>query len=78
MAETIHKSSTLYSVGVEKISSNFGVDRPPVAVKNSELPQESPICDFARRLPENSGSLYLNTVGIPPLPSKITTEKIDF
>ena len=38
VAETIHKSSTLYSVGVEKISSNFGVDRPPVAVKNSELP----------------------------------------
>ena len=77
MGETIPKSSTLYYVGVEKTSSNFGVDRLPVAVKNSEFPQESPICDFARRLPKNSGSLYLNMVEIPSLPSKIITEKID-
>ena len=49
-----------------------------MAVKNSELPLESPICKFARRSPENPDSLYLNIVGIPPYPKKTIKKKINF
>ena len=63
MAET-HQIRTLSSVGVDNISSKFGGGRPPVAVTNLELPQESLICDSYHCLPENPDCLYLNMVGI--------------
>ena len=46
-------------------------------VINSDLPQESPICDLARRLPENLDIFYLNVVGITPYPSITIMKKID-
>ena len=48
-----------------------------MAVKTLELPQESPICDFSRCSPENTDTLYLNVVGIPPYPKRTIKNKID-
>ena len=47
-----------------------------MAVTNLELPQESPIFDFSRCSPENPNTLYLNVVGIPPLPNITITSKV--
>ena len=49
-----------------------------MAVTNSELPQESPICNFSCPSPENPDSSYLNVVGIPSSPKRTITKKIDF
>ena len=79
MAETLTKSIPMSYVGFEKIfSKGGGGGRPPVAGTDSELPTESPIFDFAYRLPENPDSFYLNVVGIPPSPARTITKKIYF
>ena len=46
-------------------------------MKNSELPQEYPICDFSRHLPDNPDTLYLNIIPIPPSPKRTIISKID-
>ena len=78
VAETLTKSGTLSSIGVEKRSSKGGGDKPHFAVTNSELPQEYPICDFARRSPENPDSLYLNVVHNTPFTNITITKKVYF
>ena len=55
-----------------------GGGRAPLTVTNSELPQKSLICNFSRRSPENSDSLYLNMLVIPKSPKRTITKKIDF
>ena len=78
MAETLNEAVTLSYIGVEKRYSKFGGNRSPVVVTDSELPQESPICDFSHRSPENTDNFYLNVVGIPTSPKRTITNKIDF
>ena len=51
--------------------------RPPAAVTDSEIPQESLICDFACRSPENIDTLYLKVVVIPSSPKRTIMKKID-
>ena len=76
MTDTLTKSGTLSPVGVENISLKGVGGRPPLAVINFELPQESPICKLSYHLPENPFIFYLNVVGIPQSPKIPIMEKI--
>ena len=49
-----------------------------MVVTYSETPQESRICNFSCRSPENTDTLYLKVVGISSSPKRTTTKKIDF
>ena len=48
------------------------------SLQNLEFPQESPICDIARCLPENQDISYLNLLVIPSSPNRTIKKKIDF
>ena len=78
VAETITEAGTLSTVGLEKRSSKGRGGRPQAAVADSEIPQETSICDFACRSPENPDTLYLRVVGIPSPPKRTIPKKIDF
>ena len=70
---------TLSTAGLERrYLKGGGGGRPQAAVANSEISQESSICDFACAPPENTDTLYLKVVGISSSPKRTTTKKIDF
>ena len=77
MTDKTTEDDTISSVGVEKICSNFGGDRTPMAVTNLELQQKSSIYDFACRSPEYQDSFHLNVVFIPTSLKRTVTKKID-
>ena len=53
-----------------------GRGRPPVAVTNSEFPQEFPILDLSCCFPENPDTFYQKIVDIPLFPKRNITKNI--